>query len=113
MKQKLYKIFIENLEFKTIVGILPEERERQQKVRVSCEIEYIFEEENFIDYAKVSSLIASLMQKNQYLLLEEALEDLSCSIAKEYPFIKSLKLKIIKLQILPNANVGVEIFKKY
>jgi 7,8-dihydroneopterin aldolase/epimerase/oxygenase len=113
MRQKLYKIFIENLEFETIVGILPNEREQKQKVCINCEIEYIFKKENFIDYAKIATLISSLMKKNQYLLLEEALEDLCCSITNEYPHIKTLKIKIIKPQILPNANVGVEIFKKY
>ncbi len=112
-KQKLFKIFIENLEFQTIVGILPQERITPQKVCINAEITYLYEKEQFVDYAKVCTLIETLFQTKKYLLLEDALEDICNNIYKKYSQIKSIKLKIMKPEILANAQVGVEIFKNY
>jgi dihydroneopterin aldolase len=108
----MYKIIIENLEFEAIIGILPHEREKKQKVNVSAEIEYE-NRENFIDYAKVCKIIENLMVENRFLLIEDALENIAETLKQEFPQIKRLKLKIQKPEILKNALVGVEILRKY
>ena len=107
-----YKILIENLEFEAIIGILPEEREKTQKVMVNAEIEYENKNE-FIDYAQVCDLIENLTKEKKFLLIEDALSDIETELLKKYPQIKSLKLKIQKPEILSNALVGVEILRKY
>ena len=107
-----YRIIIENLEFEAIIGILPEERKKAQKVLVNAEIEYE-DKENFIDYAEVCKIIENLMKEKKFLLIEDALEAIECVLLEKYPQIKSLKLKIQKPEILKNALVGVEILRKY
>lgn len=109
----MFKIHIQNLEFDTIIGILPLERTTPQKVLIDCAIEYLYEEKKFLDYAQICILIQTLLQSNKYFLIEDALEDICKNIYQEYSQIKTIKLKIIKPQILENADVGVEIFKKY
>jgi len=107
-----YKILIENLEFEAIIGILPEEREKTQKIIVNAQMEY--ENKNkFINYADVCNLIENLMKEKKFLLIEDALEAIECVLSEKYPQMKSLKLKIQKPEILRNALVGVEILRKY
>jgi dihydroneopterin aldolase len=108
----MYKIIIENLEFDTIIGILPSEREKTQKVSVDCEIEYE-NKDNFIDYAKVCEIIENMMKEKKFLLIEDALETIEETLKEEFPQMKSLKLKIQKPEILRNALTGVEILRKY
>ncbi len=107
-----YRIIIENLKFNAIIGILPIEREKAQKVIVNAEIEYEGKE-NFIDYAEVCDIIENLMKEKNFLLIEDALEAIEYVLSEKYPQMKSLKLKIQKTEILKNALVGVEILRKY
>lgn len=107
-----YKILIENLEFKAIIGILPEEREKTQKVLVNAEIEYEGKN-NYIDYAEVCDLIEKLMIERKFLLIEDAMEAIEAKLLEKYPQMKSLELHIKKPEILRNALVGVKILRKY
>jgi len=109
---KMYKIIIENLEFEAIIGILPKEREKAQKVIVNVKIEYE-DKKNYVDYAKVCELIEYTMKKNSFFLIEEALDEIEKILKKEFPQIKKLYLSIKKPEILSNALVGVEILRKY
>jgi len=107
-----YKILIENLEFKAIIGILEIEREKEQLVAVNCEIEYE-NKENFIDYARVCEIIENTIKKGKFFLIEDAMDEIEKKLLQKYPRMKSLKLKIQKPEILKNALVGVEILRKY
>ena len=108
-----YKISISDLTFEAIIGILEKEREVAQCVVADVEIIYEKKSDTFINYAQVASLIESTMQKEKYLLLEEALEELSKKIKSEFSAITSINLKLSKPDILDNCVVGVEIFKNY
>ena len=72
-------IFIEDLKFQTIIGILDFEREKVQDVIINLEIDYNYKNE-FINYAEVSEHIKSSMIKNQFQLIEDALSSLSKSL---------------------------------
>ncbi|WP_333803114.1 dihydroneopterin aldolase [Sulfurospirillum sp.] len=103
----MMQIIIKNLTFETIVGILEEERLSPQKVILYVKLDYVYEAENFIDYAKVSAFLEAEMQQMSYFLLEDALNDLSQKLKIAYPQIHKMKLKIFKPDILLNAMVGV------
>ena len=100
-------IRIKKLTFDAIVGILPHEREMAQGVCVNAKITYDFTKTKFIDYAHVCQLIEEDMKKKRYLLLEEALKGVYETILDAYPFLQSMRLKIFKPTILPNAIVGL------
>lgn len=108
-----YKIIICDLKFLAIVGILEKERITPQQVIADIEIEYVKVDEIFINYAEVANLIEESMKNEKYLLLEEALEDITGKIKLQFSSILSIKLKLLKPSILDNCVVGVEIFKKY
>ena len=101
------QIIIKDLTFETIVGILEKERHTPQRVILHVKLDYTYEAENFIDYAKVSAFLEAEMNQMSYFLLEDALDDLSQKLKVSYPQIHKMKLKIFKPDILPNAMVGV------
>jgi len=107
-----YKIIIEDLTFEAILGILEKERHQKQLVVVNVEIEYN-DKKNYIDYAIVSELIVDLIQKKEFLLIEDAADEIEKELKNTFPQMKSLKLSIKKPEILKNALVGIEILRKY
>lgn len=107
------QIMIQDLTFKTIVGILEEERHTPQRVILHATLDYDYSGDNFIDYAKVSTFLEDEMNKMSYYLLEDALSDLSQKLKVFYPQIDKIKLKIFKPDILSNAMVGVSQTTRY
>lgn len=63
----------------------------------------------YLDYIKIQELIQKMMQENQYLLIEDALKDLSHALKTRYSEISELYLKISKLEISPNSQVGASV----
>lgn len=101
------QIIIENLTFETIVGILEKERHAPQKVILHVKISYDYLGDNVIDYANISTFLETEMNQMHYLLLEDALTDLSQKLKILYPQMSKIKLKIFKPDILPNTMAGV------
>ena len=99
-------IHIENLKFQCIVGILDFERETPQDVIVNLEIDYEYKEE-FINYADVTNMIKNFMTEGKFLLIEDALREISLKLKENFSQIKQLNLKISKPSILPDAIVSV------
>ncbi|NPA66957.1 MAG: dihydroneopterin aldolase [Epsilonproteobacteria bacterium] len=101
------KIYIEDLSFEAIIGILDFEREKEQKVIINLTLDYHYTQENFVNYADVAALIKSRIQEQKFLLLEDALLDLSKILKKKFSPIQQLSLKITKPSILPDCRVSV------
>ncbi|WP_457561219.1 dihydroneopterin aldolase [Caminibacter sp.] len=110
--EKVYKILIEDLTFKAIIGILEKERNEEQLVVVNAEMEYV-SKSNYIDYAKVCDMITEIIQNGKFELIEDAVDEIEKKLIAEFPQMKSLKLSIKKPEILKNALVGVEILRKF
>jgi len=100
-------IHIESLTFDTIIGILNFERTTPQTVIVDATIDYSYQNEHFINYADVISLIEKQMAEKKYELLETAIDELIKHIILKYPQIKKLNLKITKPNIIKNAQVAL------
>ena len=100
------KIYVEDLRFRCIIGILDFERKNEQDVIVNLEIDYDFVS-TFINYADVVELIKSTMKTNKFLLIEDALQTLSQNLKNNFSAIKSLNLKITKPSILSDCSVSV------
>lgn len=105
-------VHIEDLKFQTIIGILDFERVTPQEVIINLEIEYDYKDE-FINYAEVSALITLTMINSKFLLIEDALSQLSVKLKKEFTKINTLNLKITKPSILPDCTVSVSNFYKF
>ena len=108
-------IFIQNLSFKAILGILDFERTTPQSIEVDCEIKYSYKKEEscFIDYTEVASLIESTMKSEKFFLIEDAIEKLFQLLKVKFPQIESIKLTIYKPDIMPNCRVSVSDYRSY
>ena len=104
----LMKVSIEELTFKTIIGILPFERVKKQKVIINISFEYSFikESKEFIDYSEVSTMVKKTMNKKKFKLIEDAILTLEKLIYKRFN-LSNLKIKITKPDILKDCIVSV------
>ena len=105
----MLKINIEDLAFDCIIGILPHEREKAQKVIINISFEYFYKDDgsNFIDYSIVVSMVEQYMIENKFKLIEDAILYIRKKLKSEFDM-KNLKIKISKPNILPNCVVSVE-----
>ncbi|GAA8280269.1 dihydroneopterin aldolase [Helicobacter pylori] len=103
-------VHIHNFVFETILGILEFERLKPQKISVNLDLFYTqLPNKTYLDYMEIQELIQKMMQENQYLLIEDALKDLSHALKTRYSEISELYLKISKLEISPNSQVGASV----
>ncbi len=102
------KIYIENLNFNCIIGILDFERKNKQKVIIDISFKYTYKNrKTFIDYSEISKNIEKIMKKRKFKLLEEAIIYIENFLYKNYN-IKKLNIKISKPNILTNCIVSVK-----
>ncbi|PUD09762.1 dihydroneopterin aldolase [Helicobacter pylori] len=107
-------VHVHNLVFETILGILEFERLKPQKISVDLDLFYTqLPSKAYLDYMEIQELIQKMMQENQYLLIEDALKDLSHALKTRYKEISDLHLKISKLEISPNSQVGASVKIRY
>jgi dihydroneopterin aldolase len=99
-------VYIEDLKFQCIIGILDFERVQDQDVIFNVSITYDYQDE-FINYAEVAEHIKTSMKKNKFHLIEDALDNLSLSLKKKFIKIDTLDIKITKPSILPDCKVSV------
>ncbi|WRE36049.1 FolB domain-containing protein [Helicobacter pylori] len=103
-------VHIHNLVFEAILGILEFERLKPQKISVNLDLFYTqLPNKAYLDYMEIQELIQKMMQEKQYLLIEDALKDLSHALKTRYSAISKLHLKISKLEISPNSQVGASV----
>ncbi|WRB28716.1 FolB domain-containing protein [Helicobacter pylori] len=103
-------VHIHNLVFETILGILEFERLKPQKISVNVDLFYTeLPNKAYLDYMEIQELIQKMMREKQYLLIEDALKDLSHALKTRYNEISELFLKISKLEISPNSQVGASV----
>lgn len=98
-------VLIENLEFKTIIGMLEFERTKAQKIKIDAK----FQAREFIDYALTCEILENEFNKNKFVKVEDALNYFCNFFKKKYPTINYFSMKIIKKEILQNADVGAMI----
>ncbi len=101
------KVFIDNLSFKAIIGILPFERVTKQRVIVNISFSYDFNSnDDFIDYSKVARMVKSTMKKEKFKLIEDAIIHLQSKLQKRFK-LSNLSIKITKPDILKDCVVSV------
>ena len=101
-------IYIEDLTFKCIIGILDFERQEKQRVIVNLSFDYEFKNGSFIDYAEVCEFVKKTMKDQKFELLEDAVKTLAKLLNQNY-CIEKLKLKISKPDILKDCVVSLSL----
>jgi len=101
-------VHVNELKFKTIIGILDFERVQKQDVVIDLAFEYNFNGE-YIDYSLVVQLIKETMHKEQFLLIEDAILTISKKLRTIFPNILWCDLTIAKPSILADCKVSVSL----
>ncbi|MBM0608197.1 FolB domain-containing protein [Helicobacter pylori] len=103
-------VHVHNLVFEAILGILEFERLKPQKISVDLDLFYTqLPNKAYLDYMEIQEIIQNTMREKQYFLIEDALKDLSQILKTRYKEITELFLKISKLEISPNSQVGASV----
>jgi len=111
------RILVQGLEFETIIGILPAERETPQPLRVDLVLEVesfrqAVESEHIdqtVDYAAVSRRVIEIAREGRFQLVETLAERCCQALLAEFP-VRRVTMRAIKPHALAEAaGVGVEI----
>jgi len=110
------KIFIQGLEVSCIIGTLPRERVKKQKVVIDLEFPASVRRtaahddlRNALNYKKIADRIMGYVSRSRFYLIETLVERLARALITEFK-LKNILLRISKPRALRNAkNVGVEI----
>ena len=112
------KIFVNDLEIETIIGIFDWEREVKQLIKISYEVEVdinmAFKSDNIedtFDYKSTSKKIIKFVEKSSFQLIEALAEKISRIIMQDEKVL-NLSLSVSKPGALRGAKeVGLTIFR--
>jgi dihydroneopterin aldolase len=110
------KIFIRGLEVRCIIGTLPLERKKKQKLVLDLEFPVSVTKaakrddlRDAVNYKKIADRATAFTSKSRFYLIETLAGRLAEILLKEFK-LKNILLRISKPNALRNAkNVGVEI----
>lgn len=113
------KIFIQGLEVLCILGTLPKERKKKQRIMIDLEFETSVPKaarrddlRDALNYKKIAESATRFVSKSRFHLIETLAERLAQNLLKEFK-LKHVSLRIDKPAAISNArHVGVEIFRK-
>jgi dihydroneopterin aldolase len=96
------RVFIENLNIETIIGIFDWEREIRQTVSIDLEMEFDIRKaaesdaiEDTLDYKSVSKQLIHFVEDSEFQLVEALAESCAAIVLEEFP-VSWLRLKLGK-----------------
>jgi FolB domain-containing protein len=115
-EERLDRIFVRDLLCRCIVGINPDERVKEQEVRINiimtadlrkaCESDDI---EDTVNYKSVKQNVARMVEQSQYFLIEKLAEQIAAICLNE-PLVREVTVSVDKPGALRFArSVAVEI----
>jgi len=110
------KVFINNLQVETIIGIFDWEREVRQVVSIDLEMEFDNKKaaksddiKEALDYKKVGKRVSTFVEESKYKLVERLAEQIAKLVLKEFP-ISSLTVSVMKPGAMRGSeSVGIKI----
>ena len=110
------KIFINDLQVETVIGIFDWEREIKQTISINLEMEFDISKaaksddiNDSLDYKKVSKRIISLCEKADSYLVENLIEKIAQVALKEFP-VSKVTVSLEKPSALRGSkSVGIKI----
>ena len=106
------KIFLNDLNIDTIIGIYDWERQTQQTLQFDLEMDWDIgaaaasdDIANTLDYGAIAQTIVQFVEASSYQLIETLAEDLCALLLSSYP-IPKLKLSLSKPVALHGNNIA-------
>ena len=110
------KVFIEDLEIETIIGIFGWEREVKQIVNISLEMDFDISKagktdniDDALNYKSICKCVINLVENSSFFLVEKMAEEVAKLVLKNKE-IKKVTVKVSKPGALRGSrNVGIKI----
>ena len=110
------KVFINNLQVETIIGIFSWEREVKQVVSVDLVMDFDNKKaakyddiEDALDYKKIGKRVTNYVERSRFKLVERLAEQIAKLVLKEFP-VSSLTVSVTKPGALRGSeSVGISI----
>ncbi len=110
------KVFINNLQVETIIGIFSWEREVRQVVSVDLVMDFDNKKaaksddiEDALDYKKIGKRVTNYVERSRFKLVERLAEQIAKLVLKEFP-VSSLTVSVTKPGALRGSeSVGISI----
>jgi dihydroneopterin aldolase len=114
------KIFIQGLEIRCIIGTLPLERKKKQKIVIDLEfpasVKRAAAHDNLrdaVNYKKIADRAIEFVSKSRFYLIETLAERLAYTLLRGFK-LKDVKLRVSKPDAIRNAkSVGVKIRRSF
>ena len=112
------KVFINNLQVETIIGIFDWEREVRQVVSIDLEMEFDNKKaaksddiKDALDYKKVGKRVSSFIERSKCKLVERLAEQIAKLVLKEFP-VSSVMVSVMKPGAMRGSeSVGIRIIR--
>lgn len=102
MKNRMDRVFVENLTVETVIGIFDWEREIRQAVSLDLEMEFDIRDaaksdsiDETLDYKAVSKRLIRFIEQSEFQLVETLAEKCAAIVLAEFP-VNRLRLKLSK-----------------
>ena len=113
------KLFIQGLAVRCIIGTLPRERKRKQKISIDLEFPVSVRKaalndnlDDAVNYKKIAERACHFAASSRFFLVETLAERLAAILLREFP-ISKISIRISKPEAIRNAeNTGVWIERK-
>ena len=113
------KILIQGLEVHCVIGTLPRERKKKQKVVIDLEFSAPVKRaarrddlRDALNYQRIARRATAFVSKSRFCLIETLAERLAKILLREFK-LKNILLRVSKPDAIKNVQcVGVEIFRK-
>ena len=119
MNMLMNTISIVDLEITCIIGILPNERVKEQTVLLDIDLDIDIGGSTFtddinetIDYTKIAEMATQLAISKKYKLIESLCNDLNELFLDTFEIIKNSKVTVKKPNALPKAKYAIFSMKK-
>ena len=115
-RARIYHIFVRDLVLPCSIGVHPHERAAEQRVRINLDLAVRESDEplnddfkRVVNYEKIADRVRRIIARGHVQLVETLAEAIATACL-EHERVRSARVRIEKLDILPDADsVGVEI----
>ena len=113
------KLFIQGLAVRCIIGTLPRERKRKQKISIDLEFPVSVRKAaskdslcDAVNYKGIAERASAFIASSRFFLIETLAERLAAILLREFP-ISKISIRISKPEAIRNAeNTGVWVERK-
>lgn len=107
-------LLIENYHLNALIGTMASEQSQAQPILIDLEVDYNYpqakeEGKSHLDYMDILEVVQNKFATTQYLLLEDALQEITGWLKQCFPSINQITMCIKKPQACQKALVGARL----